>query len=31
MDEKLIGMVSSQEPLSWRVYVDGQQIKGVLD
>ena len=23
MDEKLIGMVSSQEPLSWRVYVGG--------
>ena len=23
MDEKLVGMVSLQEPLSWRVYVDG--------
>ena len=23
MDGKLIGMVSSQEPLFWRVYVDG--------
>ena len=23
MYEKLIGMVSSREPLSWRVYVDG--------
>ena len=23
MDEKLVGMVSLQEPLSWRVYIDG--------
>ena len=23
MDRKLVGMVSSQEPLSWRVYLDG--------
>ena len=23
MDEKLVGMVSLQEPLSWRLYVDG--------
>ena len=23
MDEKLVGLVSLQEPLSWRVYVDG--------
>ena len=23
MDEKSVGMVSVQEPLSWRVYVDG--------
>ena len=23
MDGKLVGMVSLQEPLSWRVYVDG--------
>ena len=23
MDEKSVGMVSLQEPLSWRVYIDG--------
>jgi len=23
MDEKLVGLVSLQEPLSWRLYVDG--------
>ena len=23
MDRKLVGMVSSQEPSSWKVYVDG--------
>jgi len=23
MDGKSVGMISSQEPLSWRVYVDG--------
>ena len=31
MDRKLVGMVSSQEPLSWRVYVDGTTNQGVPD
>ena len=28
MDGKLVDMVSSQEPSSWKVYVDGASIKG---
>ena len=28
MDEKSVGMISLQDPLSWRVYVDGVAIRG---